>query len=179
MKTLLNQITSIIISFNLILTPSIVSAVNLEVDGTTNTTLDKARNDVPIVNIANPNSKGLSHNKYIYYNVGSNGLILNNSMVQDTYTQLGGYIYGNTNLSINAKVILNEVTSLNKTYINGYTEIAGQKANLVIANPNGLYINGGGFINTANVTLTTGRANIVNEIIASYSVQQGSIEIRT
>ncbi|WP_249526109.1 filamentous hemagglutinin N-terminal domain-containing protein, partial [Fusobacterium nucleatum] len=43
--------------------------------------------------------------------------------------------------------------------IEGYQEIAGKRANYILANPNGIYINGAGFINTGNVTLTTGRGN--------------------
>ena len=176
MKNLIKQIINIQLSLNLIFMP-LLSAVDLQVDGTTITTLDKARNDVPIVNISNPNNKGLSHNKFIHYNVGEKGLILNNSKADNINTQLGGYIYGNANLQNEANVILNEVTSTNKSYINGYTEIAGQRADIVIANPNGLSINGAGFINTNNVTLTTGKPNIVNETIGSYSIQGGTIEI--
>jgi filamentous hemagglutinin len=152
-------------------------AAELEVDGTTNTTLDTSRNDIPIVNIANPNAKGLSHNKFTKYNVGTKGLILNNGKTTEVNTQLGGYIYGNTNLVNNAKVILNEVTSNHRSSLNGYTEIAGQKADLIIANPNGLSINGAGFINTSNITLTTGKANIVNGEIGSYSINGGDISI--
>lgn len=36
-------------------------------------------------------------------------------------------------------------------------EVVGNKASVVIANPNGIMVNGGGFINTANALLTTGR----------------------
>jgi filamentous hemagglutinin len=174
-KSIFKQLLSIKVSIILLFNP--IYAADLEVDGTTNTTLDTSRNGIPIVNIANPNSKGLSHNKYKNYNVNSNGLILNNSKELEVNTQLAGYIYGNSNLSNNASVILNEITSTNKSYINGYTEIAGQKADMVIANPNGISINGAGFINTRNLTLTTGIANIVNQEINSYSIQDGEIVI--
>ena len=58
-------------------------------------TIDKARNNVPVVNIVTPNNKGLSHNKFNKYNVNKEGLILNNSNKKEVNTQLSGYIYGN------------------------------------------------------------------------------------
>jgi filamentous hemagglutinin len=120
----LKQTLTIFLSVLLIDLPLYASS-NIVTDGTTNTATDRARNDVTIVNIANPNSKGLSHNKYRHYNVNNDGVILNNSKDTQVDTVLSGYIYGNTHLNSNAKVILNEVTSTNRSYINGYTEVAG------------------------------------------------------
>ncbi|RLA76397.1 MAG: hypothetical protein DRG78_19090, partial [Epsilonproteobacteria bacterium] len=166
---------SIFISYTLVFIP--LHAANIQTDGSTNTTLDSARNGVPVVNIVNPNSTGLSHNKFNEYNVAKEGLILNNSRDTTVNTKLGGYIYGNSNLSSNAKVILNEVTSTSRSQLNGYTEVAGKRADLVIANPNGLTINGAGFINTSNVTLTTGTPLINNGAINSFNVLGGDIII--
>jgi filamentous hemagglutinin len=176
MNKKIKQVLSIIISSLLVFVPAL-SAADIEVDGTTNTTLDTAGNGVQIVNIANPNAQGLSHNKYTNYNVAQKGLILNNSKDTTVQTQLGGYIFGNSHLTSNAKVILNEVTSTNPSQLNGYIEVAGQRADLVIANPNGITVNGAGFINTANVTLSTGKPNIVNGEISSYGIQSGEIAI--
>ena len=164
-------------SLCLILSPLNIYAAPLTPDGTTNTTLDAAANGVPIVNIANPNTSGLSHNRFTNYNVNANGLILNNATGSTVKTQLGGYIYGNTQLTNNAKVILNEVTSSNRTLLNGFTEVAGPRTDLVIANPNGLIINGAGFINTSNVTLTTGLPVIANGALKSLNVLAGDITI--
>ena len=172
----LKQLLSVIISYSLIVLP--LNAADIQTDGTTNTTLDTAQNGVTVVNIANPNANGLSHNKFTNYNVSSQGLILNNSKDTTVNTQLSGYIYGNTNLTSNAKTILNEVTSTNRSTLQGYTEVAGQKADLVIANPNGITINGAGFINTSAVTLTTGTPIILNGKLSSFNIQGGDISIQ-
>ena len=166
------------IAFYITLFPLAVYSAPLQTDGSTNTTLDKARNNVPIVNIANPNARGLSHNKFIHYNVDNEGLILNNSNQTNINTQLGGIIFGNANLTNQASAILNEVTSSNRTVLNGWTEVAGQRADLIIANPNGLSINGAGFINTNNITLTTGSSSFSNNQLNGFNVQGGDVLIQ-
>ena len=162
---ILKQIFSIIISVYLILLP--LSATNIKTDGSTNTTIKKSRNNTTVVNIANPNSKGLSHNRYDSFSVSKKGAILNNSTTH-TNTLLGGWIYGNAHLNKAAKVILNEITSTNRSVLNGYIEVGGKKADVVIANPNGISINGGGFLNSAKVTLSTGTPVIKDGSIDKY-----------
>lgn len=56
-----------------------------------------------------------------------------------------------------AQVILNEVVSANRSRLAGFTEVAGGKADVVVANPYGITCSGCGFINTDRVTLTTGK----------------------
>ncbi|MCI7223185.1 hemagglutinin repeat-containing protein [Fusobacterium sp.] len=148
---------------------------NIVVDNhkSTNLKIDKAANGVPLVNIEVPNSKGLSHNVFKEYNVGKEGIILNNALYFET-TKLGGIVYGNPNLQANQKqanTILTEINGINKTKLEGFTEIAGKQADYILANPNGIYINGAGFINTGNITLSTGNAdNLLNP-------EKGNIEI--
>ena len=153
-------------------------AAGVEVDGATTTSLDTAPNGIPIVNISRPNDRGLSHNTYRKFNVDQSGLILNNATQSVVRTQLGGQILGNSRLGTPARLILNEVTSTNRSYLNGYTEVAGQAADVVIANPNGISVNGAGFINVPRVTLTTGVPQIdALGNLGGFDVRGGDIAI--
>ncbi|WLI04087.1 hemagglutinin repeat-containing protein [Pseudomonas sp. FP597] len=142
------------------------------------TTLGQAGNGVPIVNIAAPNGSGLSHNQFQDYNVGANGVILNNATGRTQTTQIGGIIVGNPNFNGSAaNVILNEVNGASPSQLRGYTEVAGQSAHVIVANPYGITCNGCGFINAPQATLTTGKAVIENGQISRYQVDQGNVAI--
>ena len=144
-----------------------------------NTALDRAGNGVPIINIATPNGSGLSHNQFHDYNVGAQGVILNNGSTQTSNTQLAGHIIGNPNLknSGSAQAILNEVISGNPSQLRGYTEVAGQSARVIVANPYGITCNGCGFINAPRVTLSTGKPVLDNGRLDRFQVDQGSVAI--
>ncbi len=147
---------------------------------TPGTTLDHAGNGVPIVNIATPNGSGLSHNQFVDYNVGAQGVILNNGSTQTSATQLGGIIIGNPHLknSGSAQTILNEVVGGSPSQLRGYTEVAGQSARVIVANPYGITCNGCGFINTPRATLTTGKPVIDGSgHLERFQVDRGSVAI--
>ncbi|WP_233631332.1 MULTISPECIES: two-partner secretion domain-containing protein [unclassified Pseudomonas] len=158
--------------------PLLVQAEGIVVSGT-NTSLSQAGNGVPVVNIAAPNASGLSHNQYQQFNVDSQGVILNNSTHQTQSTQLGGIIVGNSNLrGTAASTILNEVVGANASQLKGYTEVAGQAARVIVANPYGISCNGCGFINTPQVTLTTGKPVLdASGQLQRFNVQGGSLSI--
>lgn len=142
------------------------------------TSMDHAGNGVPIVNIAAPNASGLSHNQFRDYNVGSEGVILNNATGRVQATQLGGIILGNPNLGGSAaSTILNEVNGGNPSQLRGYTEVAGQSARVIVANPYGISCNGCGFINTPRVTLSTGKPVLDNGRLDRFQVDGGSVAI--
>ncbi|WP_236190328.1 hemagglutinin repeat-containing protein [Pseudomonas paraglycinae] len=144
------------------------------------TTLDRAGNGVQIINIATPNGAGLSHNQFHDYNVSAQGVILNNGSNQASSTQLGGYIIDNPHLknSGSAQAILNEVIGGSSSQLRGYTEVAGQSARVIVANPYGISCNGCGFINTPRVTLTTGKPVLDGSgRLDRFQVDQGSVAI--
>lgn len=123
-------------------------------------TVLQSNNGLPVVNIQTPTRAGVSVNQYRQFDVGEKGAVLNNSH-RNVQTQLGGWIQGNPWLARGeARVIVNQVNSADPSRLNGYVEIGGRRADLVIANPAGINVNGGGFINANQVTLGAGNAVI-------------------
>lgn len=140
-------------------------------------TMVTAPNGVPMVNITTPSAAGVSRNRYSQFDVGREGVILNNARGQ-VQTQLGGWVQGNPWLATgSARVILNEVNGP-ASRLNGYVEVAGQRAEVIIANPAGIQVNGGGFLNASRVTLTTGTPMFTGAgALEGYRVTGGAIQI--
>ncbi|MCO3722042.1 DUF637 domain-containing protein [Pseudomonas aeruginosa] len=176
----LNQCIALSLAGILFLNPIVAAAAGLALDKAAggNTGLGQAGNGVPIVNIATPNGAGLSNNHFRDYNVGANGLILNNATGKTQGTQLGGIILGNPNLKGQAaQVILNQVTGGNRSTLAGYTEVAGQSARVIVANPHGITCQGCGFINTPRATLTTGKPIMDGQRLERFQVDGGDIVV--
>ena len=111
----------------------------------------------PVVDITAPSFGGLSHNKFESFNVDQNGLILNNSGLGGN-SIIGGAIPANPNLVGRqpARTILNEVTGSGSSHLGGTTEVFGGRADVIVANPNGVGCFGCSFINAGRITLSSG-----------------------
>jgi len=154
---------------------------NVTVDDT-GTQVYNAKNGVQVIDIATANSAGISHNRYVNYNVDPSGQVLNNAMQTPSQltvmTELAGKIMTNANLNTSAKVILNEVTGTSRSALNGHIEVAGAKADVIIANPYGITCSGCGFINTDQATLTTGTPKFsAGGNLTHFNISQGNITV--
>lgn len=148
--------------------------------GANRPTVIQTANGIGQVNITRPSGAGVSINGYTQFDVPKAGVILNNSptIVQ---TQQAGYVNGNSNLLPGqaAKIILNQVNSNSPSQLRGYVEVAGSKAEVVIANSSGLIVDGAGFINTSRGILTTGSPIIgANGSLSGFNVTGGQITVQ-
>ncbi|MGF6481012.1 hemagglutinin repeat-containing protein [Paraburkholderia sp. JPY419] len=138
-------------------------------------------NGLPQVNVNRPSgSGGVSLNTYSQFDISRSGAILNNSPVI-TGTQQAGQINGNPNFGTNqaARIIVNQVNSSAASQINGMLEVAGQRAEVVIANGSGISVNGGGFLNTSRAILTTGTPNFAPDgSLTGFNVTRGNITVQ-
>ena len=140
----------------------------------------QTQNGLPQVNIARPSGAGVSVNTYSQFDVQKPGAILNNSPVI-VNTQQAGQINGNPNFAAGqyAKIIVNQVNSSAASQINGTVEVAGNKAEVVIANGSGISINGGGFLNTSRAILTTGTPSYAADgSLTGFDVRGGQITVQ-
>ena len=163
-----------VFSFNIL-------ADGLQVDPNSryNTSLDRAQNGVPVVNISTPNNRGVSINEFLEYNVGREGQILNNADNLGR-SHLGGIINANPNLGPNqaANLILLQVNGANRSQIEGYIEaLSRQKVNVILSNENGIYLNGAGTINIKNFIPTTGRVKLKDGDVIGIDVEKGRVVI--
>lgn len=145
--------------------------------GSQQATVLSTANGLPQVNIQTPGADGVSRNQYSQFDVGERGAILNNSQ-GDAPTQLAGHITGNPWLAKQeATIILNEVNSRDPSRLNGFIEVAGRRAEVVIASPAGITCNGCGFINAERATLAAGQARMDGGRLKGFEVRDGRIRI--
>lgn len=108
---------------------------------------------------------GVSTNTYRTFNVPRAGVDLDNSAAR-------------------ARTILNQVTGTNPSLLEGQLAVLGPRANVVIANPNGISVNGMVVRNMGNLALTTGQVSF-NDFTVNGQLQrnlvlntsQGAIDI--
>lgn len=133
-----------------------------------------------VVDIAVPNAAGLSHNRYERFDVDAAGLVLNNVVAGSEWSAVARRtIDANPHLGQAANVILNEVVGSQRSTLAGATEVAGQRADVVIANPYGITCAGCGFINTGRATLATGLPHVnADGALGGFDVQRGDILVK-
>ncbi|CAN0624678.1 tRNA nuclease CdiA-2 [Burkholderia multivorans] len=137
-------------------------------------------NGLPQVNIAKPSGAGVSVNTYNQFDVQKAGSILNNSPTM-VRTQQAGMIDGNPNFGPgqSARIIVNQVDSNAPSQLRGFVEVAGNRAEVVLANSAGIQVDGGGFINTSRATLTTGQPRYGAEgSLIGFHVNRGFITVQ-
>ncbi|KVD20735.1 filamentous hemagglutinin [Burkholderia ubonensis] len=135
--------------------PRCALAAGIVPDGGTATSVSLAPDGRQLVNLA-PAVAGVSSNTYSSFNVTAAGATLNNT-------------------GINARTIVNQVTSTNPSLIQGEIDVAGPRANVVLANPNGITVNGGSFVNTGHVALSTGNVSFNDVQIAPGVIQRNVV----
>lgn len=133
--------------------------------------------NVPVVNIQTPKN-GVSHNVYNQFDVLQPGVVLNNSR-NGAGSVIVGQVGANPYLQTGeARIILNEVNSAAASRFEGNLEVAGQRADVIIANPSGINIQGGGFINANKAIFTTGKPQLNEDgSIKQFVVDQGKINV--
>ncbi|VVE21227.1 tRNA nuclease CdiA-2 [Pandoraea terrae] len=129
------------------------------------------------VDIAAPNGAGVSHNRYAQFDVGQAGVVLNNAR-ECADTRLAGQVEANPALSGgSARVILNEVLSGAPSQLRGMLEVAGDRADVIVANPSGIACDGCGFINARRGTLVAGTPRWRDGALAGYDVREGTVVV--
>ncbi|MBF6676959.1 filamentous hemagglutinin N-terminal domain-containing protein, partial [Campylobacter sp. RM12321] len=172
-----NQPLSILISLSLIFPNFILANIIADINApiSNQPIILNTNNSAIQIDITKPTSKGVSINEYLEFNTLKSGTILNNSR-SGSNTLTAGQIQANPRLSKeSAKLIVNKVNSHEKTNLQGNIEIAGDRADLIIANPSGINIDGTHFINSKSTTLTTGNIEYENGGIKNIAVNKGEI----
>ena len=125
-------------------------------DGSTATSASTAASGRITVDIAPKNTSGTSLNRYTNFNVPTTGVDLNNA-------------------TVGARTIINEVTSTNPSLLQGQLQVLGPRAHVIVANPNGITVDGGSFVNTGGVALSTGTISFVNRASAPGQSQDNPL----
>ena len=177
-----NKILRKLVAFMLLIAMNInIFGTNLMLDPNSrhNTKLDTSANGAPIINISTPNSRGVSINEFLEYNVGHEGQVLNNADNMGR-SHIAGMINANPNLGPNqaANLIILQVNGANRSQIEGYIEaLSRNRVDVVLSNENGIYLNGAGTINVRKFTPATGRVTLKDGDVVGIDVEKGRVVI--
>ncbi len=157
--------------------PAVLAQIAVDGSVQQQTSVSTTANGIPQVNINAASNGGVSRNTFTQFDIDRQGVILNNA-IRNTATQQAGFVAANPNLvGGQARVILNEVNSTQQSILNGFLEVAGQRADVIVANPAGITCSGCGFINVNRGTLTTGDPTFSNGELSGFRVNGGEITI--
>ncbi|AZH00153.1 two-partner secretion domain-containing protein [Proteus mirabilis] len=131
------------ISFVFIHNSAIANNVIVDVEKSKNTIVSRNGDGSETISINKANDIRLSVNYFEQFNVGKEGVNIDNSEAK-------------------AKVILSEVTSKKTSSLEGKISVLGQNADLIIANPNGIDCYGCQFSGSDKVMLISGKLDSIN-----------------
>ncbi|MBH5922552.1 DUF637 domain-containing protein [Neisseria meningitidis] len=166
LKTTLKTLVCSLVSLSMVLPAHAQITTDKSAPKNQQVVILKTNTGVPLVNIQTPNGRGLSHNRYTQFDVDNKGAVLNNDRNNNPFLVKGS-----------AQLILNEVRGT-ASKLNGIVTVGGQKADVIIANPNGITVNGGGFKNVGRGILTTGAPQIGKDgALTGFDVRQGTLTV--
>ncbi|MCL6066879.1 DUF637 domain-containing protein [Neisseria meningitidis] len=166
LKTTLKTLVCSLVSLSMVLPAHAQITTDKSAPKNQQVVILKTNTGAPLVNIQTPNGRGLSHNRYTQFDVDNKGAVLNNDRNNNPFLVKGG-----------AQLILNEVRGT-ASKLNGIVTVGGQKADVIIANPNGITVNGGGFKNVGRGILTTGAPQIGKDgALTGFDVRQGTLTV--
>ncbi|WP_127292636.1 filamentous hemagglutinin N-terminal domain-containing protein, partial [Neisseria meningitidis] len=168
LKTTLKTLVCSLVSLSMVLPAHAQITTDKSAPKNQQVVILKTNTGAPLVNIQTPNGRGLSHNRYTQFDVDNKGAVLNNDRNNNPFLVKGS-----------AQLILNEVRGT-ASKLNGIVTVGGQKADVIIANPNGITVNGGGFKNVGRGILTTGTPQIGKDgALTGFDVRQGTLTVGT
>lgn len=141
----MQKIVQLSVISSALLLSQFASAANIDVNpASAETTKVVRQGNTTTINVAPANTHGISYNAYDKFNAGKNGVVFNNR-------------------EAGAGTIINEVLSGEKSRLRGNMHVDGQKAHLIIANPNGITCNGCSVTGANSLSLAAGNVSMTPE----------------
>ncbi|WGE89975.1 filamentous hemagglutinin N-terminal domain-containing protein [Actinobacillus arthritidis] len=130
--------------------------------------------NILVIDIAKPDSDGISDNRFEKLNI-PNSAVFNNSLHKDKSTIVGELDKNRYFKEDATKAILNQVTGKDMSTIQGGLEVFGEKADLIIVNPNGVTLNGVKTFNSDRFVVST--SDVIAKGKRNLSVNKGTVII--